>query len=206
MRTFLLIALIISVPVLYGMACGKDRIKAVFYIDHMERDERQDRMDVDRIIEVLKIQETDIIADIGAGSGLFTRKFADNATNGIVYAVDINEQLLNHIEDENKVKKISNIQTILAAEDDPNLPEKVDVIFICDTLHYIGKKPQYIQKLSSYLKHEGRIAVIDFHKNWPPMSIKFSIDDLTVWMDNAGLKLTDNYTFIQDEFYAIYKK
>jgi ubiquinone/menaquinone biosynthesis C-methylase UbiE len=163
MKTFFFTAVI-----LLSLTSCVDWIKAVFYIDHMERDERISGMYTDRIIESLNLKSGLKITDIGAGSGLFSRKMAKRVAPGMLYAVDINKKLLQHIDQTNSKGNIKNIKTVLAEEHDPKIPEPVDLIFICDTLHYIDHQEQYIETTSSYLKKGGRIAVIDFRKNWPP--------------------------------------
>ena len=204
----LIIVLIILIAAILSLTVFKDKIKATFYIDHMERDERINRMNIDEILSKLDIQPGDRIADIGAGSGLFSRKFSSIVTStGKVYSIDINKELLKHIDKVNLENKVSNIKTILATEDDPIISESVNLIFICDTLHYIEKQENYVIKMSNYLKANGRIAVISFYQNWPPMSNEFSEKELTAWMNKTGLKRINYYdNFIQDEYLAIYKK
>src|ERR1035438_3884278 len=95
------------------------------------RDEWQKPHDV---ITALDLKSTDTIADIGAGTGYFARRFAQHA--GKVYAVDIDEKLLEIAGD----NAPPNLETILAAPDDPRLPmAKIDTIFFCDRLHQIGR-------------------------------------------------------------------
>lgn len=201
---FISLAIIITV---LSLTVFKEKIKAVFYIEHMESDGRISHMYVDKIISSLKIRPGDYIADIGAGSGLFSRKFASSvAPSGKVYAVDINNDLLKHIDDVNNKSGIHNIKTILAGESDPKLPEPVDLIFICDTLHYIDGQEQYVRTLAGYLKDRGRLAVISFKKSFPPISNKFNEDDLAGWMKKAGLELISSYDFIQDQFMVMYQK
>jgi ubiquinone/menaquinone biosynthesis C-methylase UbiE len=158
---FVCLAIIIAV---LSLTVFKEKIKAVFYIEHMESDNRIGTMYVDKIVSSLHIRPGDSVADIGAGSGLFTRRFASSVTApGKVYAVDINKDLLKHIDDVNKKSGIKNIKTILAGENDPRLPEPVDLIFICDTLHYIDGQEKYVKTMAGYLKDRGRLAVISFN-------------------------------------------
>lgn len=96
--------------------------------------------------------------------------------------------------------------TVRAAEDDPRLPEKVDFIFMCDTLHYIDGQEQYVKTMAGYLKEKGAIAVISFRQAWPPMSKKFTGEDLAGWMKSAGLTLEKRYDFIQDEYLMIFRR
>lgn len=184
----------------------KEKIKSAFYIGHMERDERVNRMQVEKIIDRLRIAPGDIVADVGVGTGFFSRKIAPRvSSSGKVYAVDINRELLNHIDRGNRREGIENIQTVAAVENDPRIPHRVDLIFICDTLHYIDRQQEYVKTLSGYLKSDGRIAVISFKANWPPMSNKFTEKDLVRWMSNAGLELADSDNFMQDEYLMIFK-
>jgi arsenite methyltransferase len=201
---FISLAIIITV---LSLTVFKEKIKAVFYIEHMESDERIGHMYIDKIISGLKIRPGDSIADIGAGSGLFSRKFASLVTSsGKVYSVDINKDLLKHIDDVNKKLGINNIKTILAGENDPKLPEPVDLIFICDTLHYIDGQEKYVSAMAGSLKSKGRLAVISFKNNFPPMSNKFNENDLAGWMKKAGLELINSYDFIQGQFLVMYQK
>lgn len=206
-RKLVFVIIGISLAILTGALAMKNHIKAFFYIDHMERRERTARMNVERVVDSLQIAEGDIIADLGAGSGLFTRLFAQKAGDaGHVYAVDLNMELLRHIEQDACKKNMPNITTVRALEHDPRIPAQVDLIFICDTLHYIEEQERYVRTASSYLKPGGRFAIIDFTRNWPPMSIRFTADDLTAWMERAGLAREADYNFVEDEFFLVFRK
>src|ERR1019366_9603723 len=83
------------------------------------------------VVMALDLKPTDVIADIGAGTGYFARRFTDHA--GTVYAVDIDRELLAIAQKDAP----ANLKTVLAAPDDPRLPEhSVNVIFFCDGLHH----------------------------------------------------------------------
>jgi ubiquinone/menaquinone biosynthesis C-methylase UbiE len=181
-----------------------DRVKAVFYVDHMERQERTDALQVDRVIEALRLAPGNRIADIGAGSGLFTRPMATRVRPGVVYAVDINSKLLAHVASTAKAADLDNVRTVLASEGEPRLQEPVDVIFLCDTLHYIEAPDQYVQQFSGLVSPGGRVAIVDFHQNWPPMSHEFSAGELDAWMKRAGFELTEQHAFLPDRYLRIY--
>jgi ubiquinone/menaquinone biosynthesis C-methylase UbiE len=98
----------------------------------------------------LDLKPADTVADIGAGSGYFARRFALHA--GRVYAVDIDEKLLAMV----RSKEAENLETIVASPDDPRLPpQSVDMIFFCDVLHHIENRPAYYVKLVKALKPGG---------------------------------------------------
>ena len=90
------------------------------------------------ILEAIKLKPTDVVADIGAGTGLFTRLFASNlGPEGRVIAVDIAQKFLDHIEVTCREQNLRNVETLLCKDDSTELPpESVDVAFICDTYHH----------------------------------------------------------------------
>lgn len=206
-QIILIIALILGIGAVLSLTIFKNTIKAVFYIDHMERDARINRMNIDVIVSKLKIEKGQFVADIGAGSGLFSRKFSEKTgSEGRVFAVDINPELLKHIEKINNLIKINNIKIVLASENDPSIPKPVDLIFICDTLHYIDHQGEYVKTMARYLKKGGRIAIVSFYQNWPPMANQFYVKDLDAWMETAGMQRIKYYDdFIQDEYFAVYQ-
>jgi ubiquinone/menaquinone biosynthesis C-methylase UbiE len=181
-------------------------IKAQFYIDHMERQERLESIQVERVVQALVLAPGSMVADIGAGSGLFTRAMAKEVAPGVVYAVDINPNLLAHIEKSAQEAGVANIETILASEDDPHLPEALDVVFICDTLHYIHEPEQYLSELHAHVRPGGRVAIIDFFRNWPPMSNQFSPEQLESWMESAGFARVAKHDFIEDQYLLVFQR
>jgi ubiquinone/menaquinone biosynthesis C-methylase UbiE len=195
---------LLAAPILFSGSC--DRIKARFYIDHMEREERLGIIQVERVVESLHLAPGSRIADIGAGSGLFTRALAKKADRGAVYAVDINSGLLEHIAQTAREQDLANIHTVLAREDDPRLPEPVDLVFICDTLHYIDNPERYVGNLSSRVVEGGRVAIVDFFRNWPPMSDEFSREQLESWMSRAGFVLVEEHDFLEDRYFLIFER
>src|SRR5262249_47345194 len=111
------------------------------YIKLLESERRIEGLQVAKVVDALKVRPDDRVCDLGAGSGLFTRPLARKAGGkGVVYAVDINDELLKHVERTAQEQKLANIKPILASETDPKLPEPVDLITIIDTLHHIGNR------------------------------------------------------------------
>jgi ubiquinone/menaquinone biosynthesis C-methylase UbiE len=188
------------------LAGGWSWVKAQFYIDHMESQGRLERIQVERVLQALELVPGSRVADIGAGSGLFTRAMAKKVAPGVVYAVDINPTLLSHIEKSAEEAALVNIETILAAEDDPHLPEALDLVFICDTLHYIPEPAQYLSQLRAQVRPGGRVAIIDFFRNWPPMSNQFSPEQLESWMESAGFARVARHDFIEDQYVLIFQR
>jgi len=178
------------------------------YIKLLESERRIGGLQVDKVIEALKVKADDRVCDLGAGSGLFTRPMARRAHGkGVVYAVDIDPELLKHVERTAQEQKLSNIKPILASETDPKLPEPVDLIAIIDTLHHIGNQAAYLKGLKKYLKPGGRVAVIDFSRDWPAGHEKmiYTVNDLDGWMAGAGFKRVEQHDFLDNNFFVVYR-
>ena len=178
------------------------------YIKVLETERRVESLQVPKVIETLKLKPGQRIGDIGVGSGLFARPIAQKLGNkGIVYAVDVDPGLLKHVEKTAAEQKITNIKTVLGAEADPKLPEKVDLIIIFDTLHHIANQGPYLKGLRKYLNRNGRVAIIDFSNEWPAghESMKYSLAQMETWMKDAGFKRTEKHDFLNNNFFVIYK-
>lgn len=178
------------------------------YIQILESADRVKKLQVDRVIDVLDLQPGEVVADLGAGSGLFTRPIArEIGADGTVYAIDIDSALLAHIDETARQAGLDNIETVLASEYDPRIPEDVSLVLICDTLHHIDNRPAYLQTLRQYLKAGARIAIIDFERNWPPGhdENKFTMAELLTWMDDAGYRKDKKFDFLEDNFFITFR-
>jgi cyclopropane fatty-acyl-phospholipid synthase-like methyltransferase len=178
------------------------------YIKLLESERRIGSLHVDKVVEALKVKPDDRVCDLGSGSGLFTRPLARKASGkGVVYAVDIDSELLKYVERAALEQKLANIKPLLASETDPKLPEAVDLITIIDTLHHIGNQAEYLKGLKKYLKPGGRVAVIDFSRDWPAGHEKmaYTVSDLDGWMTAAGFKRVEQYDFLENNFFVVYR-
>ena len=170
-------------------------------LEDPKRDEWQKPHDV---IMALKLKDTDVVADLGAGSGYFTRRLARHAAK--VYAVDIDQTLLNL----NAKNGPKNIVPVLAAPDDPKLPPaSVDLIFICDVLHHISDRPAYYAKLKRTLKPGGRLVNIDFHKRelpiGPPVAMKIAESDVVAELAAAGFRKAAALTILPLQYFLVFE-
>ena len=156
-------------------------------------------------VMALGLKSTDTVADIGAGTGYFARRFTHHA--GKVYAVDIDEKLLAIA----RKDAPANLETVLAAPDDPRLPAAgIDTIFFCDVLHHIENRPAYYSKLVQALKPGERIVVIDFYKKdlpvGPPAEMKLSDTEVIAEFQKAGFTLTKRLDILPYQYYLFFEK
>ena len=171
-------------------------------LEDPSRDEWQKPHDV---VMALNLKPTDTVADIGAGSGYFARRFAIHA--GRVFAVDIDEKLLGMV----RAKAPANLETIVAAPDDPHLPQRsIDMVFFCDVLHHIENRPAYFAKLARALKPGGRIVVIDFYKKdlpvGPPPSMKLADQEVIAEFQKAGFALSKRLDSLPYQYFLFFEQ
>jgi predicted methyltransferase len=148
------------------------------------------------------------VADVGAGSGLFTRLFAaEVAPSGTVYATDIAENFLKHISETCKDADIKNVKTVLAKADSSGLaPDSVDVIFLCDVYHHFEFPEKTLASLHAALKSGGRLIVVDYRReegktpDWRMKHVRAGRDVVTREIEAAGFKLRHEETFLKDNY------
>jgi ubiquinone/menaquinone biosynthesis C-methylase UbiE len=177
------------------------------YAKFLEGAERVARMQVPRVVEALGVTSGMTVADIGSGSGLFTRPIAKAAAPGAVYAVDIDQALLDIVARSARDAGLSNVKTVRGAAADPHLPGRVDLIFVCDALHHIANQGEYLKTLRKYLAPGGRVAVIDFSDRWPDghESMRYSAAQFERWMREAGYTRQTSFDWLENSFFVVYR-
>ena len=119
-----------------------------------------------KIVAACTIQPGQTVADIGAGTGLFTRLFAESVgPEGRVIAVDIAQKFLDHIQTTTRAAGQRNVETVLCTPDSTELPAaSVDLAFICDAYHHFEFPLKTMTSLQRALKPGGRVILIDFRR------------------------------------------
>ena len=128
-----------------------------------EDPKRAERLQVDRVMDILGIKEGSSVADIGAGSGWFTVRAAKRVgTGGTVFAVEINKDFLEHIDKRSRAEGLPNIRGILGREDDPLLPDKsVDAVLLLKTYHEVKQPVRLLRKTYASMRPGARLGIID---------------------------------------------
>ena len=136
------------------------------WIDRFEGESREIFTQREAICQAARIVPGMRIADIGAGTGFFSRIFAkQTGPTGRVYAVDISPAFIQHITELNEKLGLTNISALRCAEDAVNLPAaSVDLAFICDTYHHFEYPQQTMQSIHTALRPEGRLVLVDFER------------------------------------------
>lgn len=156
------------------------------------------------VVMGLALRPDEVIADIGAGTGYFARRFARHA--GTVWAVDIDPKLLEII---GKTKP-ANLRTVLGKADDPMLAAgSLDTAFLCDVLHHIEGWPLYLAKVKAALKPGGRIVVVDFRPGklpvGPPPAMKIPEEKLVAELGLIGMKVSRRHEGLPLQYFLEFR-
>jgi arsenite methyltransferase len=152
-----------------GLACtllfatGCATLKKCAY-EGYGRDESQQP---ERVVAALDIAQGDRVADLGAGSGYFTFRLADAVgPNGTVYAVDVDEDMIQMVRAGVQERGVQNVEVVLASPDDPKLAAgTIDLVFTSNTYHHIENRVSYFSRLKRSLSPKGRVAILDYGEN-----------------------------------------
>ncbi|OFW04974.1 MAG: hypothetical protein A3G20_08820 [Acidobacteria bacterium RIFCSPLOWO2_12_FULL_59_11] len=178
------------------------------YIERMERPGRVAGLKVDEVIAKLQLKPGDIVADIGSGSGSFSIPMARAiAPNGTLYAVDIDQKMLDYVSEKAKKEGVTNIRTVLGEYDDPKLPVKdVDVAFFHRVLHMIEHRQAYVNATAKYLKPDGRIVVIDKNRENSDDWMWLKQSDVDTWMAAISFYPAETFGVFDDRYFVSYQR
>jgi len=142
-------------------------------IGWLERPEREKEENTDRLIKNMEILPGDSIADIGAGSGYHVFKMAPFARQGLIYAVDIQDEMLKAIGNQKKEVGLKNIEIIKGTEQSVNLPENsVDKILMVDVYHEFNYPMEMLASMNKALRENGKIYLIEYRGEDDSIPIK----------------------------------
>ena len=158
---------------------------------------RDERLQINRVMDILAIAPGKTVADIGAGSGWFTVRAARRVgETGTVYAVDINPEAVRYIKSRILKENLRNVKTVLGKPDDPLLPAKVDAVLLLKTYHEVAQPITLLRNLRSSLAAGARIGVIDRNGNGENHGVAREV--VIREADEAGYRLVQQYDFVKD--------
>jgi SAM-dependent methyltransferase len=160
---------------------------------------REDRLQINRVMDILKIAPGSSVADIGAGSGWFTvRAAARVGAHGEVYAVDINPEAIAYIQKRAAKQGLGNVQTILGKSDDPLLPAgKIDAVLLLKTYHEVAEPVALLKNLRASLAPRARVGIIDRKGNGEDHGVAEKI--VVTEAQEAGYELLERYDFVKPD-------
>ena len=142
--------------------------------DWLERPEREQEERPDLVVPALKLKVGDAVADIGAGTGYYTRRLAKAVgTNGTIYAVEIQQEMLDILTNKMAQANIRNVKPVLGSVTDPKLPRaSIDLILMVDVYHEFDHPYEMTEAMCRALKPGGRLVFVEFRAEDPKVPIK----------------------------------
>ena len=161
------------------------------------------------VMKALDIQPGMDIADIGAGTGLYTRAFSDETgPEGIVYAVDIAENFVEGIMQQAEAAGVKNVVGVINSAKDTHLQAaSIDLAFVCDTYHHFEYPRSMLGSIHQALRPGGSLVIIDFRKirgfssNWVMSHTRANKDTVISEIESEGFKLTEELDFMKTNYY-----
>jgi SAM-dependent methyltransferase len=195
-------------------AFKKPDVKA--YIKKFESEDREPYARRHEIVAALRLTPGMTVADIGAGTGLFTRLMAEKVgPTGKVYAVDIAPEFLAHIEADAKKRGRQQIVTVLGNQETTNLPNgTVDLVFLSDVYHHLERPESILASLRRALKPTGRLVLVEFDRvegrsaEFVLKHVRAGREVFIKEIESAGFKRTTsaNLPVLKENFFASFDK
>jgi ubiquinone/menaquinone biosynthesis C-methylase UbiE len=160
---------------------------------------RDERLQINRVMDILGITAGKTVADIGAGSGWFTVRAARRVgESGVVYAADINPESIRYVDERARKEQLKNVKTILSKPDDPLLPAgSVDAVLLLKTYHEVAEPVALLRNLRASLRPGAKVGIIDRNGNGEDHGV--GRDVVIREAGQAGYRLLEHYDFVKGD-------
>lgn len=177
----------------------------------LERPSREISEQPQQVVDALELKPTDIVADIGAGTGYFSFRIAPLVSQGKVLAVDIQPEMLDIINFLKTENKISNVEPILATATNPNLPDNsVDLALMVDAYHEFEYPREVMEGIVRSLKSGGRVVFVEYRGENPLIPIKglhkMTQKQVRKEMKAVGLRWLETKKFLPQQHLMVFEK
>ena len=185
------------------------------FLGRFEVESREVFIRRNEILAACQIKPGQTVADIGAGTGLFTRLFSQAVgKGGLVIAVDITQKFLDHIQQTSREAGQQNVQTLLCKTDSTELPpESIDMAFICDTYHHFEFPYKTMASLHRAMKPGGRVILVDFRRvdgkssDWVLSHVRAGQEVFESEITRAGFqKLAEDHKLLKENYFVVFEK
>lgn len=189
------------------------QLKADVWVTKFEVESREVYKFRKKIVAAVAIKKGAVVADIGAGTGLFTFLFSKEVGNkGQVFAVDISKNFLAHVEKKARDEKRNNITTVEGGAESPRLdPGSVDRIFICDTYHHFENPMAMLKALLAALRPGGQLVLVEFKRQegvsteWTLKHVRAGEKQTIAEFADAGFTVSRRLDFLKDNYLLVFK-
>ncbi len=177
----------------------------------LERPDRAETEMPDAVVDSLDLASDDHVADIGAGTGYFTTRLARRVRQGVVYAVDVQPEMLDMLERRLDREGIRNVELVLGAPDDPNLSAgSVDLVLIVDAYHEFGYPREMLEAIHHALVPGGRLVLVEYRAEDPDLPIhhlhRMSVDQAERELAASGFRLQTVKDFLPHQHFMVFER
>lgn len=181
------------------------------YAAFLETPERARWQKPDELVAALGLKGDEVVADVGAGPGYFTFRFAKALPRGKVIASDIEPDMVRLVHHKATSEGISNVQAVLGALDDPKIPSNAGLIFVCDVLHHVQDPVGWLKRMHAEAGAGAKLVVVEFKEGdlpqGPPKSMKISPERVTSLATQAGFeKLSEDTKLLPYQYVLTFRK
>ena len=184
------------------------------FTERFETEGREVYDNRDLIVEKLALQPGMAVADVGTGTGLFTRLIAPKVgAAGKVYAVDIAKTFVDHTVMSSHARGLNQVEGVVCTPDDAKLaPGSVDLVFICDTYHHFEFPHKTMLSIGRALKPGGRVALLDFERiegvssDWTMGHVRAGKEVFLKEIEDAGFELVEEFDLFKENYFVVFKK
>ena len=177
----------------------------------LERDSRPKEENTQIAINKLPVKKSSVVADIGAGTGYYTFRIAPLVPDGKVYAVEIQDDAIDFINERSKANNQGNVVAVKGSEKSPNLPKNsCDLIIMVDVYHELSYPHEMLQEIKQSLKPEGKLLLIEYRGEDPKVAIKplhkMTVKQVENELKANGFHLVQNGQFMNIQHFLVFEK
>ena len=162
------------------------------------------------VVRAMELRPSDIVADIGAGTGYFTRLIAMAVPQGKAIGLDIEDSMVKYMKDDAKKLGLNNYDAKVVPTDSAKLASNsVNIVFLSNTYHHISNRVDYFKAVAKGLKKDGRVVIVDFYKDskiGPPRDHKLAKSVALKEMKEAGYKLVKTHNVLEHQYFLEFRQ
>ena len=176
------------------------------------RESRQREEDCRQLLKALDVKPGQVVCDMGCGNGFYTLKLANLCgKEGKVYAVDIQQGMLDRLRQNMAERKLANYEAVLGAADDPRLPAgRIDLALLVDVYHEFSQPQKMLRKIRASLAPDGRMVLLEYRKEDPQVPIlpahKMSVAEVKAEIEPEGFRLEKTLENLPRQHILIFRK
>lgn len=179
---------------------------------------REETEQPEKVLDTMELEDGDLVVDLGCGNGFYTLRLAKRiAPHGHVFAVDIQQGMLDQLIERKNEAGLKNIYPVLGEPDDPNLPPgKADWILLVDVYHEFAQPEAMLAKIKDALAPDGKVALLEYRAEetqdpelmpqFIPRDHKMTVEEVMTEWTPAGFELVERHEFLPAQHFFVFEK